>query len=114
DDLLKNATKAIAARFSIKDVCDIDPVTHNASRLIKLFGTTALKGIDDEKTPHRFSRLCGVPTNLRIVTREQLEKLANSATRTDKLAQPKASAIVTANKIDEFLHRAAIDVKSTD
>lgn len=114
DDLFRNATKAIADKFSMKDVADIDPVTHNASRLIKLFGTMARKGPDTATTPHRFSGLGGVPTNLRTVTREQLEKLASAAGRPKKSVKLNASAVVTADKIDEFLKRAAMTVKSTE
>lgn len=114
DDLFKSATKAVAAKFSIKDAAVIDPVPHNASRLIKLFGTMARKGPDTAKTPHRFSELGGVPRNLRAVTREQLQRLAIAAAPQKKPAKPNASASVTAAKVDELLKRAAITVKSVE
>jgi hypothetical protein len=110
--LFKNATKAIAERCSIPDVATVDSGTHNASRLIKLFGTRARKGENTHDAPHRFSRLDGVPKNLRIVSREQLEELAN-AVGTKKSPQTGTTGAALANKVEEFLKRAAIDVKST-
>jgi hypothetical protein len=114
DDLFRNATKAAAAKFSMKDVADIDPVTHNASRLLKLFGTMARKGLDNAKTPHRYSGLGGIPKKLRAVTRDQLEKLASGAPGPKKSAATNTSAVGTAAKVDEFLKRAAITVKSVE
>ena len=112
--VFKNATKAIADQCSIPDVANVDAGSHNASHLIKLFGTMARKGADTRETPHRFSHLSGVPKNLCIVPHERLEKLANTVARTQK--SPKSAKVSSslANKVDEFLKRAAIDVKSTD
>jgi hypothetical protein len=114
DELFKNATKAAAAKFSMKDVAVIDPVTHNAARLIKLFGTMARKGPNTAKTPHRFSELGGVPKNLRTVTREQLQRLAIAAAPSKIPVRPNVSDFVIAAKVDELLKRAAITVKSVD
>ena len=111
--VFKNATKAIAEKCSIPDVANVDPDSHNASHLIKLFGTMARKGADTSETPHRFSHLSGVPKNLPIVTREQLEELANSAACTKKTPQTGKASTALANKVEDFLKRAAIDVKST-
>lgn len=111
--LFKNATKAIAEKCSIPDVANVDAGSHNASHLIKLFGTMARKGADTGETPHRFSHLSSVPKNLRIVTREQLEELANSAACTKKMPQTGKAGTALANKVEDFLKRAAIDVKST-
>jgi hypothetical protein len=111
--VFKNATKAIAEKCSIPDVANVDAGTHNASRLIKLFGTMARKGADTHETPHRLSHLGDVPKNLRIVTRERLEKLANAAANTKKSTQSPQASAALANKVEEFLKRAAIDVKST-
>jgi hypothetical protein len=110
DELFKKVTKAIATKFSIKDVADVDPVTHNASRLIKLFGTMARKGNDTTQTPHRFSRLGGVPKNLHIVTHEQLEALV------DTLAESKrglrtAGAKNNADNVAESLDSAGLEIK---
>ena len=110
--VFKNATKAIAEKCSIPDVANIDAGSHNASHLIKLFGTMARKGADTSETPHRFSHLSGVPKNLRIVTRDRLEKLANAAS-TKKSPQTGKAGTALASKVEDFLKRAAIDVKST-
>ena len=111
--VFKNATKAIADKCSIPDVANVDAGSHNASHLIKLFGTMARKGADTRETPHRFSHLGSIPKNLRIVTREQLEELANSAAGKKKSPQTGKASAALANKVEEFLKRAAIEVKST-
>ena len=111
--VFKNATKAIAEKCSIPDVANVDAGSPNASHLIKLFGTMARKGADTRETPHRFSHLNGVPKNLRIVTREQLEKLANTIASTKKSPKNAKATTALANKVEDFLERAGIDVKST-
>jgi len=108
DELFKNATKAVAAKFSMKDLAEIDPVTHNASRLIKLFGTVARKGPDTAKTPHRFSALGGVPNHLRTVTREQLHQLIDALGVPKHKAQGKIGTATTAAALEEYLNRAGI------
>jgi hypothetical protein len=110
DELFKKATKAIAAKFSIEDVADVDPVTHNASRLIKLFGTMARKGADTAQTPHRFSHLGGVPKNLRVVTQEQLEAIASTLAES-KRGLRTAGAKNSADKVAEFLDEGGVDIK---
>ena len=54
-----------------------------------------------------------MPKNLRIVTREQLEELANAATTTKKSTRNAGGSPVVASEVEDFLKRAAIDVKST-
>jgi hypothetical protein len=116
DKLFRNATEAAAAKFSIKDVAVIDPVTHNPSRLIKLFGTQARKGPDTARTPHRFSELGGVPKNLRTVTCEQLEAFVSApsgnADAGRGAAAPEYNASVTSQKLQEFLNWAGISIRS--
>jgi hypothetical protein len=108
DELFRNATKAVAAKFSMKDVAGIDPVTHNASRLIKLFGTMARKGPNTAKTPHRFSGLGGVPKNLHVLTREKLHELINALGAPREKAHGKNSTPTAATKLEEYLNRAGI------
>jgi hypothetical protein len=115
--LFKQVTKAIAAKFSIQAqlegelvrVVEIDDVTFNASRLVKLFGTVAQKGPHTALTPHRVSRLAHVPAKVPVVTRKQLEDLAGlfGAKKMDGAN----GARITAAMVEKFLGWAEIGVK---
>lgn len=117
-ELSKRATKAISALYSIVDsvdgerinVTNIDEVTFNSARLIKLFGTCARKGPDTEKTPHRLSCLLDAPRELRIVARKQLEDLVRDVNH----AEPKVRNYGARNEcaeVDEFLRWGGIAVR---
>jgi hypothetical protein len=108
DRLFKGATQAIAAKFSMKGLAVIDPVTHNASRLIKLFGTVARKGVQTDDTPHRFSELGGVPANLQVVTCEKLRQLTKELGASLKIVGGNGNHSTTATKLEDFLKRAGI------
>jgi hypothetical protein len=108
DELFKNATKAVAAKYSIRDAANIDPVTHNASRLIKLFGTMTRKGPNTAKTPHRFSRLGGVPRNLHFLTRKKLHRLVDALGAPKKRPRGRNSTAAMAAALEEYLSRAGI------
>lgn len=76
-DLIKGALEALSFEFSDGEV-EVDTGVYNASRIWKLYGTTARKGDDLRERPHRRSRLVHVPDGARdaLVTSEQLEELA--------------------------------------
>lgn len=59
-ELVKGALEALAFKFDDESV-KVDNSVHNAARIWKLYGTTARKGDDTEKRPHRASRLLKVP-----------------------------------------------------
>jgi hypothetical protein len=54
----------------------VDKATHDAPRISKLPGTTAMKGPDTKDRPHRIARIGFVPDAIEAVTFEQLRELA--------------------------------------
>jgi hypothetical protein len=73
--LIRQVLEALAFKFSDR-VVEVDLTTFNAARIWKLYGTTATKGDNTPERPHRRSHLLEVPEQLRIVSREALERLA--------------------------------------
>lgn len=59
-DLLKNFLVALDELFS-DDEMKIDQVNFNASRVCKLYGTLAQKGLNTEERPHRMSKIIKMP-----------------------------------------------------
>jgi hypothetical protein len=111
-DLFKKCLEALAKQFATTKVT-IDRNVSNASRLIKAYGSLAAKGVNTPERPHRYSKIKCVPSQLRAVTREQLEKLAATVPSAAKtVASHKSGATVTCDKVDEFLSFGDIAVKS--
>lgn len=78
DQLATSVLKALAARYDNKSV-KVDPSLANASRILKLYGTTARKGDDMPERPHRRSGIIAVPDELKPIQIEALEAIAATA-----------------------------------
>ena len=65
-DLVKSVLDALHFKFSDRAVI-VDTSTANASRIWKLYGTTARKGDSTHDRPHRRSRLLRVPESLDVI-----------------------------------------------
>lgn len=72
--LIKGVLGTIASHFSDEHV-KVDLAVCNASRIWKLYGTTARKGEATEERPHRQAKLLIVPPELKVTTEEQLRAL---------------------------------------
>lgn len=74
-DLLKQFLAAIGAKFG-KGRAIIDPGVYNASRIDKVYGTVACKGVDapDHGRPHRRAALIRVPSEASFAPRELFER----------------------------------------
>lgn len=57
---IKNFLLGLGERFNT-EVVKIDKVVYNAARVVKLWGTKAVKGENMPDRPHRYSRLLHVP-----------------------------------------------------
>jgi hypothetical protein len=77
-DLVKRCLRALAARFNT-DLVAVDEGMYNASRICKVYGTTARKGDNTEDRPHRVSRILEAPSSLVPVPIELLHQLAAQA-----------------------------------
>jgi putative DNA primase/helicase len=76
--LIERLLKALAKLFGDERV-EIDEKVFNAARLTKVYGTPARKGDSIPERPHRLSALLKVAEPVSIVTREQLEEVAEAA-----------------------------------
>ena len=69
------ATKMLSSIFSTS-VVSIDVGMFNASRVWKVYGTISAKGSSTDERPHRVAQILEVPSELLVVTREQIENVA--------------------------------------
>jgi hypothetical protein len=76
--LVRRCLEAIAARFGGDGVI-VDTGVFNASRIWKVYGTTARKGEDLPERPHRRASILAVPSPLEVVPNHLLEALADEA-----------------------------------
>lgn len=110
----RNVLADLAKRFSGPDGL-IDKAIHNASRLAKLPGTWARKGVQSDDRPHRPCKLLFVPECLGTLTFEQLK--AASGTETPEPTEPPPtlpftlSTNGTGHKRDEAYGRKAMDAE---
>jgi len=79
-DLIKHCLEALAYRFD-DDRVAVDTSVYNAARVVKLYGTLAVKGDSTKERPHRRSYLVEVPDKLEPVPVAKLEELAALAPR---------------------------------
>lgn len=73
-DRIKKFLKALDIMFS-DDQVKIDTANFNASRICKLYGTLAQKGSNTPETPHRMSRICSVPPEIKVTTAAYFDKI---------------------------------------
>jgi hypothetical protein len=102
-ELVKRVLQALAAKFDDASVT-LDQSVFNASRICKLYGTPCRKG---DSTPERPHRLAAIQWNgqatFEVVSREQLEAIADQATP-DSNSQPESQSDV----ITEVLKRLQV------
>ena len=76
NNLVKQFLLALDELFS-DDVVEVDKTTFNASRISKLYGTVARKGLNTEERPHRMTRIVKVPDEIKIVEAAYIQKICN-------------------------------------
>lgn len=75
-DLLKSFLSALDELFS-DDEMHIDQVNYNASRVCKLYGTMAQKGLNTEERPHRMSKIIKIPDKIVPVDVVYIKRICN-------------------------------------
>lgn len=75
-ELVKKVLEALDLKFS-DEWSEVDKTTYNAARITKLYGTIACKGDDTADRPHRQSYIIEAPEGVELVTKDQLESIAN-------------------------------------
>lgn len=78
-DLVHSALLALSARYDVAGAMEVDKATFNASRIMKVYGTTARKGDSTGDRPHRVARILQVPALLTPIPVELLRQLAATA-----------------------------------
>jgi len=86
-DPIKNFLLVLAMYFSDNRV-DIDKSVFNASRITKLYGTTATKGANTKERPHRQSRILHVPDTIKLNSVELFRKIAAELPQEPKKSYP--------------------------
>ena len=76
--LIRDVLQALSKRFSDDQVA-VDISVHNASRITKLYGTAARKGVDRTDRPHRPSKLVSVPEDMWVVSAELIVAATQAA-----------------------------------
>lgn len=97
-DLLEAVLKALAARFD-DDLVKIDTGVFNASRISKIYGTTARKGDPLPDRPHRIARILEAPETPVPVDSELLRALIPAPAPT---AQPFRASRPTVGRSSDF------------
>lgn len=75
-DLLKKFLMALDELFS-DDENKIDKVNFNASRVCKLYGTLAQKGLNTDERPHRMSKIIKIPDVITPVDVMYIKRICN-------------------------------------
>lgn len=87
DDNSKNTIKsfleAISTLFS-NEFVDIDTAVFNASRITKMYGTYARKGVNTPERPHRLSRIIKIPDEIKTNSIDLLLKVCKMIPQPEK------------------------------
>lgn len=76
-EINKRILKILSNKFS-NDMAEVDTSVFNPSRLGKLVGTIASKGISTPERPHRLSRIISSPTDNAAISEEVLKMFINN------------------------------------
>lgn len=109
-ELLERFLKSLGMIFG-DDVISIDTTVSNASRICKLYGTTAKKGRSTTVRPWRQSKIVKVPETIEATNIAYFEKVANYFPVPEKI--PTAQSGYTRERFDvvEFMNRHGISYK---
>jgi hypothetical protein len=111
-ELVAGVLEALDFKFSDEAV-KVDTTTKNAARITKFYGTVAKKGDNLGLRPHRPSKILKVPDNLASVSRDQLQKVADT-----KPEEPRRFHVYSGGReyegfdLEEWIARHNIPVKS--
>ena len=111
-ELIKKSLRALDFLFSTDQV-KVDISTFNAARIIKLYGTMAVKGDNTADRPHRRSALLSAPAELIPVSQKQLEELVSLMP-----AEPAKDAAECFSKtektidVEAYLEKFGLEVRS--
>ncbi len=95
----------------------VDTSVFNPARIWKLYNTMACKGDNTPSRPHRMARIESIPETIEIVSREQLEALAEFAPKAEQENPNKerrngASGKMQPLDLDQWIQEHGIGVRS--
>lgn len=99
NELVSNCLKELDNQFS-DDMVSIDTTVSNAGRITKLYGTTAKKGDNIPKRPHRVSRIIEMPDTFEAVP---TDKISQFATLGMMDATPTPANATPTKKLNKFI-----------
>jgi hypothetical protein len=79
--LFSQTLKTLGQRFPSDRIAQVDEGVYNASRIWKLYGTTAVKGTATAERPHRRAEIQTAPARLDLLTEEQIAAVARQYKR---------------------------------
>ena len=82
-EVVENCLKALDLLFS-DEYIKIDKVNHNPSRICKLYGTLAQKGVGTEDRPHRMAYIVKAPDHVNTTRLAYIEKIADMLPKKEK------------------------------
>lgn len=109
NQLVKDVLNALNMLFSTESVA-IDTSVFNASRITKLYGTTARKGNDGEDRPHRESKITKAPNEIKPTDISLLNKVAAMLPKPDDKNRWNSYGADRFD-IDDFIIKHGIPVK---
>src|SRR5512135_1106160 len=87
DTLIRDVIHTLSYKFS-NELGSIDDAVFNSSRIMKVPGTIARKGLSSPDRPHRASKIIYTPPTIISVTIEQLQLVADQLAKTPVISQP--------------------------
>lgn len=112
--LIKNFLNALSLLFS-NEHAEIDTAVFNASRITKLYGTTARKGISTKDRPHRQSKITKVPEAILINSKELLERVVADVFPEDNNQNANVIGVRYERfNLDDFISKNQIPVKTVE
>lgn len=109
-NLIKTFLKSLDMLFSDESV-QVDTSVFNASRITKLYGTKAVKGVDSTERPHRVSSIDYVPEPVEITDQKYIQKIADMLPKPE--FQPSKYQGVGQFDIDEFISKNGLSILKT-
>lgn len=112
--ICKSVLSYLSSKWSNEDV-EIDESVYNASRVAKIPGTWARKGLSTRDRPHRISRVTHSPSVIKEVTLEQLQRLARMSqlgvVQEEPAKKQPSSSMVSVARDNEAAHyvQAAVE-----
>lgn len=112
-DLISRFLQSMAIMFNDERI-DIDEAVFNASRICKLYGTTAKKGANLKERPWRMSDIVYVPKEIKVNDKSLFEKIANMLPKEEPKPIPQYNGNSSPNEpfdLEKFLNQHSISYK---